>query len=74
MPAANNPVVAELWRGDGIESQHRGAWVLVDTAGMVIDGRGDPDQLVYARSSTKSIQAMALFESGTTASPSTSKP
>jgi L-asparaginase II len=57
-----NPVIAELWRGDGIESVHRGAWVLVDTSGTVIDGRGDPAQLVYARSSTKSIQALPLVE------------
>lgn len=57
-----NPIVAELWRGTGIESVHRGAWVLVDTAGAVIDSRGEPTQLVYARSSTKSIQALPLVE------------
>jgi L-asparaginase II len=62
MNAGPNPIVAELWRGDGVESVHRGAWVLVDTAGAVIDGSGDPDQLVYPRSSTKSIQALALVE------------
>ncbi len=64
MPARDNPIVSELWRGEGVESQHRGAWVAVDTSGNVVDSRGDPTQLVYARSSTKSIQAMALFESG----------
>lgn len=57
-----NPVVAELWRGEGVESLHRGCWVLVDTGGAVIDACGDPDQLVYARSSTKSLQALPLVE------------
>lgn len=59
---ASNPIVAELWRGNGIESIHRGAWVLVDTDGTVVDRCGDPEQLVYARSSTKSMQALALVE------------
>jgi L-asparaginase II len=63
-----NPVVAELWRGDGVESIHRGAWVLVDTEGNVVDARGEPDQLVYARSATKSIQALPLVETTATGS------
>lgn len=57
-----NPVVAELWRGDGVESLHRGAWVLATTDGRIVDGRGDPHQAVYARSSTKSLQALPLVE------------
>lgn len=61
---APNPVVSELWRGEGVESMHRGCWVLVDATGDVVDHHGDPDQLVYGRSSTKSIQALPLIESG----------
>lgn len=61
---ASNPVVAELFRGDRVESAHRGAWVLADVDGNVIDGRGQSDQHVFARSSTKSIQALPLIESG----------
>ncbi len=64
MPAADNPIVAEMRRGPGVESVHRGAWVLVDTDGVVVDHAGDPDQQVYARSSTKSLQAIPLFTSG----------
>ena len=64
MPADDNPVVAEITRGPGTESIHRGAWVLVDTDGSILDHAGDPDQLVYARSSTKSIQAVPLLTSG----------
>ena len=64
MPAPDNPIVAEARRGAAAESVHRGAWVLVDTDGTVIDGAGEPDQSVYARSSTKSIQATRGLESG----------
>ncbi|MGI9624809.1 MAG: asparaginase [Acidimicrobiales bacterium] len=64
MRDSSNPVVAEMWRGGDTESVHRGAWVLVSTAGQVIDGAGDPYQRIFARSSSKSLQALALFESG----------
>ncbi|MDH3755843.1 MAG: asparaginase, partial [Acidimicrobiia bacterium] len=66
-PTDGNPVVARLWRGGHVESIHRGAWVVVDTAGNVIDGRGDPEQPIFARSSTKSIQLLPLLESGAAA-------
>ncbi len=59
-----NPVLARLWRGDDVESLHRGAWVLCRTDGSVVAACGDPDQLVYARSATKSLQALPLIESG----------
>ncbi len=64
MVAATNPVLAQLRRGDHVESQHRGAWVVVDTGGDVLHHCGDPDQEVFARSSTKSIQALPLIETG----------
>ncbi|MEM7287925.1 MAG: asparaginase [Actinomycetota bacterium] len=64
MPASDNPIVAEARRGPGAESLHRGAWVLVDTDGRVLDSAGDPDQSVFARSSTKSIQAIPLITTG----------
>ena len=67
MPAPDNPVVAEAHRGSSAESVHRGAWVLVDTDGSVLDAAGEPDQLVYARSSTKSIQAVPLITTGAAA-------
>ncbi len=66
-----NPVLSELWRGDGVESMHRGAWVLVDTEGQVLDSSGDPSQLVYARSSTKSIQALPFVETADHSAPLT---
>ncbi|MFT6363687.1 MAG: hypothetical protein ACJAZ8_002108, partial [Planctomycetota bacterium] len=36
----DNPVLLRRWRGESVESQHRGAWVLVDGAGDVVDGAG----------------------------------
>ena len=64
MPAPDNPVLLELWRDHGLESQHRGAWALVDTSGEVIDAAGDPDQRIFPRSATKSMQGLAFLESG----------
>jgi L-asparaginase II len=61
---AEQPVVARLWRANYIESQHRGAWVLADTSGAVVDGEGDWNQAVFPRSATKSLQALPLLESG----------
>ena len=52
------------WRGDDLESQHRGAWVLVDARGEVLAGNGAHDHPVFARSSLKSLQAVPLVESG----------
>ncbi len=59
-----NPVLARLWRAGNVESQHRGAWVQVDTSGRVIDGEGDWNHPVFARSATKALQALPLLESG----------
>jgi L-asparaginase II len=61
---ADNPVLVRLRRGAHVESQHRGAWVLVDSAGAVLDGAGEWDFPVFARSSVKSFQALPLLETG----------
>ncbi|MCE9596095.1 MAG: asparaginase [Planctomycetes bacterium] len=60
----DNPVLARLWRGTFVESQHRGSWVLVDTSGKVLEGRGHFEQPIFARSSVKSLQALPLVETG----------
>lgn len=61
---APNPVLLERHRGAHIESVHRGAWVVVDSMGSIVDGVGAKRAPVFARSSTKSIQALALLETG----------
>lgn len=59
-----NPVLVRAWRGGAIESQHRGAWALVDASGATVDGAGACDESVFARSSVKAFQALPLVESG----------
>lgn len=60
----DNPTLIQLHRDGRLESIHRGAWVLVDPSGAVIEHAGDPAQGIYPRSATKSLQALPLVESG----------
>ncbi len=60
----DNPVLTRVWRGPAVESQHRGAWVLVDAEGRTVAGAGAWERSVFARSSPKSIQALPLVETG----------
>jgi L-asparaginase II len=57
-------VLAEVTRGDVIESVHRGIVVVVDTGGEVVASAGNVDQLAYFRSSAKPFQAVPVVESG----------
>ena len=59
--------LVELWRGDLLESVHRGHAVVCDASGEVVMAWGDPDAIVYPRSSSKMIQALPLLESGAAA-------
>lgn len=59
--------MVELWRGDILESQHRGHAVICDKSGQVVEGWGDPNVVVLPRSSAKMIQALPLIESGAAA-------
>jgi L-asparaginase II len=56
--------MVELWRGGILESVHRGHAVLCDAAGGIVRSWGDPDQIIFPRSSCKMIQALPLIESG----------
>jgi L-asparaginase II len=47
-----------------VESRHRGWCVVADAQGRLVAALGDPDVLVYPRSSIKPLQALALIESG----------
>ena len=58
------PVLVELWRGDIVESFHRGAYAVVDAAGAVLRQGGDIERPVYARSAVKGLQALPLVASG----------
>lgn len=60
MPA----IVAEVTRGGAVESVHHGVVVVVDGAGALVAGVGDPEHFAYFRSSAKPFQAVPLVESG----------
>lgn len=65
MATAENLV--EIWRGDMCESVHQGHAVICDDTGQVIASWGDPNVVMYPRSSSKMIQALPLIESGAAA-------
>jgi L-asparaginase II len=60
----NNPVLAQTRRGDLIENHYRGAYVVVDTDGDVLAAAGNFQSIIYARSSLKPINVLAMIKSG----------
>ena len=58
------PVVAKIWRGDFLESAHRGHAVVMSSSGEIIRSWGDPNLVILPRSACKMIQALPLIESG----------
>jgi L-asparaginase II len=59
-----NPVLVEAWRGQAVESMHRGAVVIVDARGDVVASLGDGERRVFPRSAIKLLQALPLVASG----------
>ena len=61
----NQPVpMTEIWRGSLLESLHLGHAVICDDKGQIVQSWGDPQVLIYPRSSSKMIQALPLLTSG----------
>ena len=54
----------ELCRGGLLESAHQGHAVICDEKGEILEAWGDPDAVIFPRSSCKMIQALPLLESG----------
>lgn len=54
-----NPILAEQTRGPLVENHHRGAFVVVDSAGTIVASAGDIERPVFPRSAIKSMQAFA---------------
>ncbi|WP_343116419.1 asparaginase [Ostreiculturibacter nitratireducens] len=54
----------ELWRGGRLESAHAGHAVICRPDGSIVDAWGDPEAVIFPRSSCKMIQALPLIESG----------
>jgi L-asparaginase II len=57
-------VVAEVWRGDFLESVHHGTVVATDAAGVPTLSVGRPGDVAFPRSSNKPLQALAMLRSG----------
>ncbi len=57
-------VLAQLVRDDVVESSHVGHFVALNSDGSIMIKKGDPSQLIYPRSSYKSILAAAMVRSG----------
>lgn len=59
----NPQPMVELWRGGLLESTHSGHAVVWGPGGMV-EAWGDPEIVIFPRSSCKMIQALPLLETG----------
>jgi len=56
--------MAELWRGGMLESTHMGHAVICNAAGEIEEAWGDPEAIIFPRSSCKMLQALPMMESG----------
>lgn len=56
--------LAEIWRGEFLESVHLGHAVICDASGQIAHAWGNPDEVVLPRSSSKMLQALPLITSG----------
>ena len=56
--------MVEVWRGGLLESFHAGHAVICDDKGQIVEAWGNPDAVIFPRSSCKMIQALPLVESG----------
>ena len=59
-----NPVLVEVYRGDTVESAHRGAVAVVDADGSCVLALGDVRRPIFPRSAVKLLQALPLVASG----------
>jgi L-asparaginase II len=62
-----NPIIAEVFRRNTVESIHRGAFVVVDRTGKIVEQTGDIETPVFPRSAIKAFQCLPLIESGAAA-------
>jgi len=62
-PELGEPL-AEVIRGEMVESIHSGHLLIIDNAVKELLSLGNPDQIIYPRSAVKSIQAAAMIRAG----------
>lgn len=56
--------MVEAWRGGILESTHTGHAVICDETGQIVESWGNPQAVIFPRSSCKMLQALPLLESG----------
>jgi L-asparaginase II len=59
-----NPVLVDVFRGELVESQHRGTIAIANADGQLVLALGDVARPIYPRSAVKALQALPLVESG----------
>ncbi len=64
MKAEECAPLVEITRGETVESIQFGAFIIVDSQGRVIAGKGAPTLTTYPRSSMKPFQALPFIEAG----------
>ncbi|WP_019414013.1 asparaginase [Paenisporosarcina sp. TG20] len=57
-------ILVKVTRGDLVESIHRGHIAVVNANGELLYGVGNPDEVIYARSSMKPLQSIPIVETG----------
>ena len=60
----SDPVLVEVFRGETVESRHRGIVVVTDGDGKIVFSLGDIERPTFPRSAIKAIQGLPLVESG----------
>ncbi len=60
----SNPILVEVYRGNVLESFHRGVVCIVDKDDRVVFSTGDIQQLCFPRSAMKFVQQLPLLTSG----------
>ena len=61
--------IAQTTRSGAPESLHYGAVVALDSDGSIVARAGDPNVVIYPRSSNKPLQAIAMLRNGLTVPP-----
>ncbi|MEA4882687.1 MAG: asparaginase [Clostridia bacterium] len=56
--------LVSLYRGELVESIHRGHVAVVDSSGRILHHAGDPLYVTYFRSSAKPLQVLPIIQSG----------
>lgn len=64
MDSKLGPVAALVLRGEDVEAWHSASVAVVDADQRLIASFGEPELVLFARSSIKPLQALALVESG----------